>query len=102
MEHAADKKYLPVKSPDGALADGRQFDALSGYIDKMLLKIAASVHGGSIEARPYFKSRDDVACSYCDYSSACHFSEKDGDRRRYLKKLTADEAWRLITGEADE
>ncbi len=107
MEHAGEKKYLPVKTAkDGALSgDGLawagQFDDLSKYIDRMLLKIARSVRGGSIEARPFYKNRSETACLYCDYRSVCHFSEKDGDTRRYLKKLTNEESWRKIRGEAD-
>jgi ATP-dependent helicase/DNAse subunit B len=108
MERGPDKKYLPVKTgadglPSGdALAGPAQFEALSGYIDKMLVRLARDVRGGSIEARPYWKSRDDTACAYCDYRVACHFSEKDGDTRRYLKKLKADEAWLRIAEGADE
>ena len=108
MEHGAEKKYLPVKTTgDGTasgdmLADTGQLEQLSVHIDKQLIKIAESVHGGSIEAKPYFKSRDDTACVYCDYKSVCHFSEKDGDTRRYLKKLTSDEMWRQIAGGESE
>ena len=82
MEHGSDKKYLPVKTTQEgvcageALADEGRFKYLSEYIDDMLIKIAESVQGGHIEARPYFKSRDDTACLYCDYGSVCHFSER--------------------------
>ncbi len=107
MEHGDDKKYLPVKTSAGglkagdALAETEQFEDLSRHIDRMLSKIAGSVHGGSIEARPYYKGQADTACLFCDYRSACHFSEKDGDKRQYLKKLTAEEAWQQIKEDSD-
>ena len=107
MEHGDNKKYLPVKTSGSglkagdALAEAEQFEDLSRHIDRMLLKIAGSVHGGSIEARPYYKGQADTACMFCDYQSACHFSEKDGDKRHYLKKLTAEEAWQQIKEDSD-
>ena len=108
MEHGIAKKYLPVKTgKDGVLSgDGlagpEQMAFLSNYIDRLLLKIAFSVHGGSIEARPYYKNQEDTACAFCDYKSVCHFSEKDGDKRRYLKKLEIGEVWKQIVEEAEK
>lgn len=108
MERGKDKKYLPVKTTkDGfitgeSLADLEQLGRLSVHIDKMLLEIAGGVKTGSIAADPYFRGPDDNACSYCDYGAACHFSESGGDKRRYLKKLKADEAWEKITGRSAE
>jgi ATP-dependent helicase/nuclease subunit B len=107
MEKGGNKKYLPVRiSKDGGLAGDslaglEQLGKLSAHIDKMLLQIAGGVRKGSIEAEPYFKNQNDNACLFCDYRAACRFSEKDGDRRRYLKKLNTDEAWQLIAEEAE-
>jgi ATP-dependent helicase/nuclease subunit B len=102
MEHGGSKKYLPVKlSKEGcltgdSLAELEQLGKLSSHIDKMLLEIAGGVGKGSIAAEPYYKNQSDNACLFCDYRAVCRFSEKDGDKRRYLKKLTIDEAWELI------
>jgi ATP-dependent helicase/nuclease subunit B len=99
MEHGTDKQYIPVKASretGESLARLEQLGALSAHIDRLLLGIAASVKGGSIEAVPYYKNKTENACQFCDYRSACHFSEKDGDKRRYLKKLKPFEAWDMI------
>ncbi|SHH95273.1 ATP-dependent helicase/nuclease subunit B [Sporobacter termitidis DSM 10068] len=107
MEHGPDKKYLPVKrTKDGlsgeSLAGLEQMGRLSKHIDTMLLEIAGNVRKGAIQAEPYFKNQNDNACLFCDFAQACHFSEADGDRRRYLKKVKTDEAWHRIMGEAEE
>ncbi len=105
MEHGDSKKYLPVKlSKEGSLSGDslaglEKLGRLSSHIDRMLLEIAGGVRKGSIAAEPYFKNQNDTACNYCDYKAVCRFSEKDGDKRRYLKKLNADEAWELIAKE---
>jgi ATP-dependent helicase/nuclease subunit B len=108
MEHGGNKKYLPVRlSKEGALTGDslaalEQLGKLSAHIDTMLLQIAAGVRKGSIAAEPYYKNGNDNACLFCDYRPACRFSEKDGDRRRYLKKLSTDEAWVNIVKGAGE
>lgn len=107
MEHGGGKKYLPVKlSKEGcftgdSLAGLEQLGRLSSHIDKMLLQISGGIRKGSIDAEPYFKNENDNACLFCDYKAVCRFSEKDGDSRRYLKKLDTDETWALIEKEAE-
>lgn len=99
MENGINKQYLPVKAArenGESLAGLTQLKALAEHIDRLLLGIAASVKGGSIDAVPFYKNKTENACAFCDYRSACHFSEKDGDKRRYLKKLKAADAWELI------
>lgn len=102
MEHGGNKKYLPVKlSKDGlingeSLAGPGQLVRLAGHIDRMLLEIASGVRKGVIAAEPYFKNQADNACMFCDYRAACHFSEKDGDKRRYLKKIKTEDVWEMI------
>ncbi len=108
MEHGGNKKYLPVRlTKEGALTGDslaalEQLGSLSSHIDKMLLQIAAGVRKGSIAAEPYFKNENDNACLFCDYKAACRFSEQDGDKRRYLKKLNTDEVWEMIEKGAEE
>jgi ATP-dependent helicase/nuclease subunit B len=107
MEHGGNKKYLPVKlTKEGvltgdSLAALEQLGKLSSHIDKMLLQIAGGVRKGSIAAEPYFKNENDNACLFCDYKIACRFNEKDGDKRRYLKKLNTNEAWEMLIKEAE-
>lgn len=104
MERGDEKKYIPVRltadGPDGdSLAAAGQLERLRAHIDAMLLEIAGNVRRGAIQAEPYFKNENDNACLICDYYEACLFSEADGDRRRYLRRLKTDEAWRRLCGE---
>jgi ATP-dependent helicase/nuclease subunit B len=104
MEHGAAKNFIPVRltkdGPSGdSLATLEQLERLSAHIDRMLLEIAGNVRKGSIQAEPYYKNQNDNACLFCDYSEACRFSEDDGDRRRFLRKLKTDDAWRQLDGE---
>ncbi len=101
MEHGDDKRYLPTKSAD-SLASLAQLGKLAAHIDKRLLEIAEHVHGGSIDAEPFYRNEAENACLYCDYRTPCHFGQRDGDKRRYLKKLDADTAWARISKEADD
>lgn len=102
MEHGASPQYIPVKfSRDGvpagdSIASIEAFGALSRHIDKILLDMGRGLRGGNIAADPYFKNSLDNACAYCDYYEACHFGEDKGDRRRYLSRLSAPEAWKKI------
>lgn len=101
MEHGGNKKYLPVRPSkdgfmNGDLADTGKLAHLAEHIDRMLLEIASGVHKGMIAAEPYFKNQADNACQFCDYKAACHFSEKDGDKRRYMKKIKTEDVWEMI------
>jgi ATP-dependent helicase/nuclease subunit B len=101
MERGADKQYLPVggsRDRGESTAAMERFAALQKHIDRLLLGIAASVRGGDIDTVPYYKNKTENACRFCDYQAACNFSEKDGDRRRYLKKLGTEDAWNKIEG----
>lgn len=108
MEHGENKKYLPVKrSKDegftgDSLANLERLGMLSAHIDRMLIDIVGNVQGGRIDAEPYYKNQLDNACAFCDYQTACHFNERDGDRRRYLKKLKSDDVWQRINKEAEQ
>lgn len=104
MEHGVNKEYLPVKlSKDGqmiseSLTGPKRFGRLAEHIERMLLGIATSVQKGAIAAEPYFKNQADNACLFCDYKAACHFSEKDGDKRRFLSKIKTEDFWEMLEG----
>lgn len=97
-----EKKFLPVKfSKDGQLksdnlATLEQLGKLGAHIKKTLANIGDEMKKGNISADPYKKSNQSP-CDYCEYFSACHFDEKK-DRRRYLKRLKADEVWEAVEG----
>jgi ATP-dependent helicase/nuclease subunit B len=104
MAHGEGIKYLPLKvTKDGVLtgdclAGLEKLGKLSQHISKTLLDIAGNVTRGSVKAEPFYKSEQENACGICDFRTACQFSEKDGDRRRILRKLKPEEAWSLIEG----
>ncbi len=104
MEPENAPRRLPVRWKDGApsgeaLASAEKLGRLSRHIDETLTVLADELFKGSIAANPYFKGSQDNACRTCDFAAACRFSEGDGgDRRRYLKKLGAEEVWNLLSG----
>jgi len=101
-----EKEYLPVKlTKDGQLkpdnlATLEQLGKLGAHIDKTLKNIGTEMCRGNINADPFQKSGISP-CDYCDYFEACHFDEKK-DRRRYLKRLKADEVWDAVEGGSDK
>ena len=101
-EHGADKRYIPVKISRGrstadALATAERLGLLSRHIKKELTGMAGQLRRGSITADPYYRSAQENACASCDYYSACHFSEGvNGEKSRYLAKLTTEEVWKRM------
>jgi ATP-dependent helicase/nuclease subunit B len=107
MEHGDAPRYLPVsfnkegRAVGDSLASLERLGLLSRRIDETLLGLARELRGGSIEADPYFRSQQDMACLYCDYFDACHFDETK-DCRRYLTRLKPGQVWeRLEEGKDD-
>ncbi|MBQ8975748.1 MAG: PD-(D/E)XK nuclease family protein, partial [Oscillospiraceae bacterium] len=102
MAHDDAKVYLPVRfNKDGqavgdSLATMEQLGALSRHIDKKLLEIGKELRSGKIEADPFYRSRTDNACQFCDYRQACHFDEENGDRAHWITKLKTPNAWSKI------
>ena len=101
-EHGADKRYIPVKISRGkpspeALVSAERLGVLSGHIKKELTGMARQLRRGSIAADPYYRSAQENACANCDYYSACHFAEGvNGEKSRYLAKLTTEEVWKRM------
>ena len=104
MEHSAldEPCYLPlsVKKGEltGALATAEQLGKLGRYIEKLLHDIAREVGQGNVDADPRQENREDTACRYCPYVSACYY-EEGRDKPRYLKKTTEKEFWTLLEKE---
>jgi ATP-dependent helicase/nuclease subunit B len=103
MEHGDEPEYIPVKYKNGeavaseSLADAAQLAALSKHIDRRLLELTHELKSGKISAEPCYRSESDNACGYCPYGQICRFDE-ESDRRRYIKKVPADEFWNRIGG----
>ena len=107
MEKGDVKKYLPVrKTKDGALvgeslAGPEQFAQLSAFVGSMLRRAAREIADGGIACSPYYKNAADNACLFCDYGDVCGFDETAGDRRRFLRKLSAGEVWETLASQCD-
>ena len=106
MEHAEEHRFLPVRfTKDGVpspenLATLEQLGLLRSHIERTLRTMRREIRAGRITADPYYRSVQDNACLYCEYSEACHFDEENGgDRRRFLTKLKTPEVWSRMEGE---
>ena len=77
------------------------------YVDHLLEKIARELRGGVIDAEPCYTNENDNACTYCEFASACNFTDGEGgDRRKPLRPVKPEEFWGQIDviagGEAAE
>ena len=101
MENGGVKRYLPVNITKSgltgdSLVNPEQVSALSEHVANMLSGAADEILGGNIDCYPYFRSEAKNACLYCDYKSVCAFDENNGDKRRYIRKMKAEEVWRRL------
>jgi len=106
MERGTQPQYIPVTLRGGAysgdsLASAEQFGQLSRHIDETLRALAQELHSGSVAADPWFRSKSDSACRFCDYASACHFNEEN-DSVRYITRFRAPQVWDLLTTRNDD
>lgn len=96
--------YLPVKiGKNGAfqgegLVRAERLGKLARHIDDTLRAMVKQIRRGSLKAEPMYKNEEEYACRVCDYRAACHFSEKDGDKKRYIRSLKEEDVWARIEG----
>lgn len=102
MENGEDKKYLPVRTaPEGgytgdSLVSAGQIAMLSKHVGAMLQRAGNEMLSGGIDCSPFYKSAGDNACLYCEFSAVCAFDETSGDRRRFVRRMSAEEVWEAI------
>ena len=102
MESGDEKKYLPVKTTKegtftgDSLVSNDQVALLSKHVDRMLSGAKEEILSGENKCSPYYKSANDNACTYCEYSTVCCFDEEMGDKRRFVRKLKLEETWKAI------
>mgnify|MGYP001025622227 CR=1 FL=1 len=109
MEHSAleEPRFLPLSvgrgGVCGGLASAEELGKLERYVDHLLKKIARELREGVIDADPCFSSESDNACVYCEFASACNFTDGEGgDRCRPLRPVKPEEFWgqiSVMTGE---
>ncbi len=104
MEHGAleEPRFLPLAvgrggGITGGLATAEELGKLGRLVNGMLETIAGELRGGVIDADPCYVSESDNACIYCEFASACHFTEGEGgDRRKPLRPVKPEEFWGRI------
>ena len=104
MEHGAleEPRFLPLAlgrggGITGGLATAEELGKLGKLVNGMLETIAGELRGGVIDADPCYISESDNACTYCEFASACHFTDGEGgDRRKPLRPVKPEEFWGRI------
>ena len=104
MEHGAleSPRFLPLTlGRDGSIAKGvasaEELGRLGRYVDKLLEQIALELSQGNIDADPCGRNEDDSACTYCEFSSACHFMDEDGaDHMEIIRPVDPAEFWEHV------
>ena len=103
MEHSAltEPRFLPLTVRSGkvlgGLANAEELGKLGRYVDLLLEKIVKDLHGGIIDADPCYANENDNACMYCEFASACNFTDGEGgDRRRPLRPVSREELFGSI------
>lgn len=94
----AGERFLPIRlKKDGefdaksAVASREEFLKIERRMQNILCEIGEQLHGGVIDANPYYRNASESACDYCDMRAACHFDERAGDRKRYLFAMRREE-----------
>jgi ATP-dependent helicase/nuclease subunit B len=66
------------------------------HVAHMLRRAALEISQGNIECAPFFKSVNDNACVFCDYSSVCGFDTELGDFPRITRAMKTEDVWREL------
>ncbi len=104
MEHGAleGPRFLPLTiGRDGSITKGvataEELGKLGKYVNRLLERIAEELRGGNINADPCGRGENDNACVYCEFASACHFTEMDeGDYMEIIRPVKPEEFWQFI------
>ena len=88
MDKTVSGKFIPVTAKKrgegftGKLLTLQEFSSLKEKVDKNLVDMGTLLHEGVIPVLPTFSGKNNVACTYCDYSAVCGYEE--GDKVRQL------------------
>ena len=104
MEHSAleEPRFLPLNLGKGGsitkgIANVTELGKLGRYVDKLLERIARELREGNINADPCGHGENDNACTYCEFASACHFMEMDGeDKLELIRPMKQAEFWHYV------
>ena len=77
-------------------------DLLRGYLQGIVKETAEEMHGGSIEANPFYVGEMENACRNCRFPDVCRFREGErGEVSCRMPKLSDKEVWSRIRGEEE-
>ena len=100
MEHSSleEARFLPLKlnhgTVTGGLASAEELGKLSRFVDELLEDIARELSDGNIDADPCGTGENDNACMYCEFASACHFTDGEGgDHMELVRPVSPEEFW---------
>ena len=101
-------RVIPVgRKADGTwsaascVADTRQLELLSGFVQKKLETLGKNILEGEIQAKP-FKRKKNCACDHCVYADLCGFDRKiPGTAFRQLKEFSREEIWNAYNKEKE-
>lgn len=99
--------FIPVKldkkgSLSGSLINLKQLERLKEKADKVLIRMADSLHAGCIEATSVYGGNYKNVCEYCDYKAICGY-EDSRPRKTLFDESLKDALANLTKGdEADE
>ena len=102
-EPGAESDVVPVKlnkdnsfAKKSGLMAAEDFEAVSGYVRKLIKKSGQSIVKGDVEIAPY-ELGDQTACKYCSFKSVCGFDPAiPGFNKKKYEKLSDDEALERI------
>lgn len=102
-----DSEVIPVSLKGGNVdvskkyvASTRQFEALEGYVDKLMQRFAKEIKCGRIAIDPMDFGSDSTSCDYCPYHSICKFDRRiEGYRYRKQITMKPEEIWKEIMPE---
>ncbi|MCD7947945.1 MAG: PD-(D/E)XK nuclease family protein [Oscillospiraceae bacterium] len=112
MEHIGEDnfRFLPVRLSKttgaisgSALVGMERMGKLRAHTERILQEIGTELAAGNIVADPFWRSKEDNACHWCDYAAACHFEDGNGaDHTRYLASMREETFWETLPARGTE
>ncbi len=103
MEHGdlSESRFLPVSlgrgGIPGGLATAEQLGKLGRYVERLLERVARELRQGNIDADPCGHGENDSVCAWCEFASACHFTDgQGGDHMSLIRPVRPEEFWQQV------